>query len=415
MRHAPLDPPPLLMMSAPGSGNAPEAPPRDDAERVPFSQLLRRGVARTAARFNPLPYVQPHGDKVGQRPGEVTFVGDAPAGPPRLSVVDYDAEHLAAYEPDEARAIHPLRDQPTTTWINLDGLHDTALIKEIGEHFGLHPLVLEDIAHTGQRPKVEVFPDEGGGYFFIVVKMLTYDDEQQVLASEQVSLAAGPGWLISFQEHPGDVFDPVRRRLQTGRGRIRTSGSDYLAYALLDVIVDHYFLVLEAFGTRTEEIEEEITEGDPDPAVQQRLNRLRRDLILMRRAVWPMRDLFATLERGGTGGEEGIVGEPVRPFLRDTYDHAVQVMDILESLRDVTSGLGDLYMSALSHRMNEVMQVLTIIGTIFIPLTFIAGVYGMNFEYIPELTWRYSYFVAMGAMGLIGAALLIYFRRKGWL
>jgi magnesium transporter len=401
------------------SGDAASGESPSDAHRnVPFSQLLRERVTRSAA-LESIPYVRSRADKVGQAPGEVTFVGEAPAEPPRLSVIDYDAQALTASQPEDARALHPLRDRPTTTWINLDGLHDTDLIEKIGDHFGLHPLVLEDVAHTNQRPKVETYAGEedGASYLFVVLKMLTYDDEHQTLQSEQISLALGAGWLISFQERPGDVFDPVRQRLRKAGGRLRRRGADYLAYALLDVIVDHYFLVLEAFGTRTEEIEEEIVEGDPSPRTQQHLNGLRRDLILTRRAVWPTRDLFATLERGSREDavEERLISEEVRPFLRDTYDHAVQVLDILESLRDVVGGLGELYMSSLSHRMNEVMQVLTIIGTIFIPLTFIAGIYGMNFEYMPELGWRYSYFVAMGAMGLVSAALLVYFRRKGWL
>ena len=406
-----------LAMPAPNDQRVPgDASP----QKVPFTQLLRERLRHPGTRAGALaPYVRSRAGKVGQMPGEVTFVGETPDEPPRLSVIDYDAETLTASEPQDAHALYPLRDQPTTTWINLDGLHDTALIKEIGDHFGLHPLVLEDIANTGQRPKVETFSGnaDAPNYFFVVLKMLTYDADHQALRSEQVSLTAGPGWLISFQERPGDVFDPVRHRLHLARGRIRQGGADYLAYALLDVIVDHYFLVLEAFGTRTEEIEEEIVEGDPSPTTQQRLNGLRRDLILMRRAVWPTRDLFATLERGSReeAAEGRLISEEVRPFLRDTHDHAVQVLDILESLRDVVSGLGDLYMSALSHRMNEVMQVLTIIGTIFIPLTFIAGIYGMNFSYIPELEWRYSYFVAWGVMLLVGGVLLYYFRRKGWL
>lgn len=357
-----------------------------------------------------VPYVHHRAQKVGQMPGEVTFVGNAPEEPSQLSVIDYDAERLETSAPTSTEDLYPLRDLPTTSWINLDGVHDTERLQEIGKHFGLHPLVLEDIANTGQRPKVEAQE----GYLFAVVKMLSYDAEEQALRAEQVSLAAGPGWLISFQERPGDVFDPVRRRLREGRGRIRRLGSDYLAYALLDVIVDHYFLVLEAFGDQTEALEGAIAD-DPSPRVQHQLNGLRRDLIFMRRAVWPVRELFLTLERDETFADEGLISEEVRPFLRDTYDHAVQVLDILESLRDVLSGLSDLYMSSLSHRMNEVMQVLTIIGTIFIPLTFIAGIYGMNFSYMPELGWHYAYFVALGAMAAIGGLLLLYFQRKGWL
>jgi len=344
--------------------------------------------------------------EVGLPPGSVVFVGEEKTEPVRFSVMDYTVEQLDETELSDAEDVLPFRDSPTTTWINVSGVHDEAAIETIGDHFGLHPLIQEDIVHTGQRPKLEVYDE----HVYVVSKMLYHDDEDDHLRAEQVSFVLGGSYLISFQEDTGDVFDPVRKRLREGRGRIRAQGTDYLTYALLDVIVDHYFVILEELGSRTEEIEEEVLE-DPQSETQERINDLRRDLIFMRRMTWPVRELLSQLERL----ESELWTEETRPFVRDTYDHAVQVLDLVESLRDVVGGLTDLYMTSLSNRMNEIMKVLTIIGTIFIPLTFVAGVYGMNFEYMPELTVWYGYPVAMAAMAAIAGVLLLYFRRKEWI
>jgi magnesium transporter len=344
--------------------------------------------------------------EIGLPPGSVVFVGEEKTEPVRFSVIDYTTDHLDETELSNAEEVLPFRDSPTTTWINVSGVHDEEAIQTIGDHFGLHPLIQEDVAHTGQRPKLEVYPD----HVYVVSKMLYHDDEDDHLRAEQVSFVLGGSYLISFQEDTGDVFDPVRKRLREGRGRIRSKGTDYLTYALLDVIVDHYFVILEALGSRTEEIEEEVLEN-PQTETQERINDLRRDLIFMRRMTWPVRELLSQLERL----DSDLWTDETRPFVRDTYDHAVQVLDLVESLRDVVGGLTDLYMTSLSNRMNEIMKVLTIMGTIFIPLTFIAGIYGMNFEYMPELTVWYGYPVAMAAMAAIAGVLLLYFRRKEWI
>jgi magnesium transporter len=347
-----------------------------------------------------------HEERVGLPPGSVVFVGEEKTDPVQFSVIDYTGDELEERTLSDAEAVLPYRDSPTTTWINVSGVHDEAAIRTIGDHFGLHPLIQEDIVHTGQRPKLETYDD----HVYVVSKMLYHDEEEDRLRAEQVSFVLGGSYLISFQEDPGDVFEPVRERLRKGRGRIRTSGTDYLTYALLDVIVDHYFVILEALGARTEEVEEEVLE-DPQAETQERINDLRRDLIFMRRMTWPVRELLSQLQRL----ESPLWSDETRPFVRDTYDHAVQVLDLVESLRDVVGGLTDLYMTALSNRMNEIMKVLTIIGTIFIPLTFVAGIYGMNFEYMPELTVWYAYPTAMAAMAAIAAVLLLYFRRKEWI
>ncbi|MFP4228382.1 MAG: magnesium/cobalt transporter CorA [Salinivenus sp.] len=358
--------------------------------------------------------------KVGRPPGSVIFTGEARDESIEFTVFDYTEEHIDEGSFRAVEDVLPFLSSPTTTWINVDGIHEPSVIQTIGEHVDLHPLVQEDIANPAQRPKVELHDK----HLYITAKMLSLGDsspahaadpevevpEEPALEAEHISLVVGPGYLISFQETPGDVFDPVRNRLRAGRGRIRGGGPDYLAYALLDVIVDHYFPVLETLGSWAEDLEDEILES-PQEETQEKVNALRRDLIFMRRRTWPVRELLSQLTRI----ESPLWQESTRPFVRDTYDHAQQVVDHIEALRDNSSGLMDLYMSALSHRMNEIMKVLTIIGTIFIPLTFVAGIYGMNFEYMPELGWDYGYFWALGAMALLAVGTLGYFRREGWI
>lgn len=363
--------------------------------------------------------------KVGHPPGSVVFTGEDRDEPVRFSIFDYTETFLNEHETGDINEVLSYFSSPTTTWINVDGLHEESVIRTIGDHFEIHPLVQEDIANTSQRPKVEL----QDGHLYITAKMLYLSDparpedgarfadpgpsevpDEPALRAEHISLLVGPGYLISFQETPGDIFDPVRTRLRNGRGRIRKSGPDYLAYALLDVIVDHYFLVLETLGTWAEDLEDAILET-PEEETQEKVNALRRDLIFMRRRAWPVRDLLYQLTRL----DSPLWDESTGPFIRDTYDHSQQVADHIEALRDTTSGLMDLYMSALSHRMNEIMKVLTIIGTIFIPLTFVAGIYGMNFEYMPELGWEYGYFVSLGVMAGVALGTLAYFRHVDWI
>lgn len=346
-----------------------------------------------------------HARTAGLPPGAVVYRGPEQARPVRLSVMDFDVDTLAEWTTEAVADVAPLRTSPTVSWITVDGLHDTDLLGALGEHFGIDPLVLEDIAHTEQRPKVEAYED----YLFLTLKMIDLDDDA-ALRMEQVSLLLGPHYVISFLETPGDVFGPVRNRIRSARGRIRQQRPDYLAYALVDVIVDHYFVVLEHLSDTGEAIEDQILE-EATPDAQEAINTLRRQLIGMRRAVWPVRELLGRLERL----ESPLVGAGLRPFLRDAYDHAVQAVDLVESLRDVVSSLTDLYMTAISNRMNEIMKVLTIIGTIFIPLTFIAGIYGMNFTHMPELDAPYGYPIVLAVMAAIAGSLLIYFRRRQWI
>jgi len=361
---------------------------------------------------------------VGLPPGAVVFTGRDTTAPIQIDVMSYTAERFDEASDVSIDTAFSHRDRPGPSWINVSGVHDASVIQEFGEHFGLHPLVQEDIAHIGQRPKLEAYDD----YVFIVLKMLTFPhseppsadgrarengsdaEDEARLQAEQISLVVGNEWLISFQEEPGDVFDPVRDRLRGGRGRIRRRGADYLAYALVDVIIDNYFVVLENLGNRIEALEDEVLE-DPTSETQPKINHVRRNLVSLRRMTWPVREILSQMDRL----ESRIWDEETRPFVRDAYDHAVQVLDLVESLRDVVGGLTDLYMTSLSNRMNEIMKVLTIIGTIFIPLTFVAGIYGMNFEYMPELRVWWMYPAVWGIMIATALVLLVFFRRKDWI
>ncbi|WP_405282754.1 magnesium/cobalt transporter CorA [Gaopeijia maritima] len=344
--------------------------------------------------------------RAGSMPGTLVHTGEKKMDRVRLRVLDYDPSGLREAEVAMPEELWALRDTATTSWINVDGLHDLDLISRFGEQFRLHPLVLEDLVHVGQRPKHEEYDD----YDYIVLPMLTWDVERGIVQDEQLSLVVGPHWVVTFQEREGDVFEPVRERLRAEKGRIRARGADYLAYALIDAVVDRYFEVLEKVGDRTEELELEALD-DPGPDMMPRLHQLKRELVVLRRAVWPVRDLLDGLVEG----ESTHVTDETRVFFRDVYDHAMQVIETVEALRDVVSGAIDLYLSTVAHRTNEVMKVLTIMASIFIPLTFMAGIYGMNFEHMPELHLPWAYPVLWVAMLAVAGGMVMWFRRRGWL
>jgi magnesium transporter len=344
--------------------------------------------------------------KAGMSPGSLVHIGDQKIDVIKISLINYDAEHLEEKQLPTIEASFPYRDTLPVIWINIDGLHDLSAVEKMGVHFGIHPLVLEDIVHTGQRTKVEEFDE----YIYIVLKMLVIDETANHIAAEQISLVLGPHFLISFQEKEGDVFDFVRERIRRARGRICKSGCDYLAYALMDAVVDHYFVILEKLGEKIEAIEEQLLEN-PTPQLLEDIHHLKREMIFFRKQVWPLREVTNSLIKEPSE----LIQETVYIYLRDVYDHTVQVIDTIESFRDVLSGLSDLYLSTVSNRMNEVMKVLTIMATIFIPLTFIAGIYGMNFEFMPELKWRWSYPALWGLLIVIFILMWIWFKRKKWL
>ena len=351
-------------------------------------------------------FIKRGGKKVGLSPGTLIHIGDQKVEKARISLMNYDPEQLLEKELKTIEDTFPYRDTPPVSWINVDGLHEVDIIDKIGKHFGIHPLTMEDIVNTGHRPKAEDFEN----YDFVVLKMLAYDEDQNHISAEQVSLILGPHFLISFQETVGDVFDFVRERIRKAKGRIRKSGCDYLAYALIDAVVDHYFLVLEKMGEKIEALEEDLLESTRADTLQS-IHHLKREMIFFRKQVWPLRDALNTLMRE----EAAMFQETTRIFIRDLYDHTIQVMDTIESFRDVLSGLQDLYLSTVSNRMNEVMKVLTIMATIFIPLTFIAGIYGMNFEYMPELKWHWAYPALWILLVLIFLFMIFWFKRKKWL
>jgi magnesium transporter len=344
--------------------------------------------------------------KSGLPPGTLVHIGEKKAERVKISIVDYDEAQFQEKEAKTVEECFPFKDKPTVTWINIDGLHDVEIIEKIGKHFGLHPLLLEDILNTEQRPKMEDFED----YIFIVLKMLYYEEEAHEIQAEQVSLILGSNFVLSFQEQEGDVFKFIRDRIRNGKGRIRKAGADYLAYALVDAIVDHYFIILEKLGEKIESIEEELV-TNPTPETLQTIHHLKREMIFLRKSVWPLREVISVLERG----ESTLIQESTGIYLRDLYDHTIQVIDSIETFRDMVSGMLDIYLSSISNKMNEVMKVLTIIATIFIPLTFIAGIYGMNFQYMPELGWRWGYPLVWLVMSAILITMLVYFKRKKWL
>lgn len=344
--------------------------------------------------------------KAGLPPGSLIHVGDKKAERTKITIIDYDEQSFQEKEAKTIEECFPFKDTATVTWINIDCVHDSEVVGKMGSHFGVHPLILEDIMTTAQRPKME----DMGDFIFIVVRMLSLEGKKKEVQSEQVSLILGSNFVISFQESEGDVFDSVRDRIRTGKGRLRKMGPDYLAYALIDSVVDNYFLILEKLGEKVEFVEEELV-SDPGRKTLQEIHILKREMIYLRKSVWPLREVISGLERA----ESALIKDSTGIFLRDVYDHTIQVIDTVETYRDMLSGMLDMYLSSVSNRMNEVMKVLTIIATIFIPLTFIAGIYGMNFKHMPELEWRWAYFVVLAFMFGIGVLMLILFKRKKWM
>lgn len=345
-------------------------------------------------------------ETAGLSPGTLVHVGEKLVDKVKITVIDYDTENFYEKEVAAVDECFRFRETSTVTWINIDGIHDASVIEKLGSQFGIHPLILEDIMNTSQRPKLE----DMGDSIYLVVKMIEFVPECPDVSIEQMSIVFGKNFVLSFQERPGDTFDPVRERIRKGKGRIRKMGPDYLAYALLDSVVDDYFVVLERLGEQVEDLEDALI-SDPKRETLNRIHRLKREMIFLRKSVWPLRELISRMERA----ESPLIKKTTGIFLRDVYDHTIQVIDNIETFRDMLSGMLDMYLSSVSNRMNEVMKFLTIIGTIFIPLTFLAGVYGMNFKFMPELEWRYGYFVVWGVMIAVAVSLLVYFRKKKWL
>jgi len=344
--------------------------------------------------------------KPGSSPGTLIHVGERKVDKAAIRLLTYDERQAQEAHPSAIGECFPLDTAPTVSWINVNGLHEADLVDAIGKRLDLHPLLLEDILNTGQRPKMEDY----SRYVFVVLKMLAYDEQTHNVEVEQVSIVLGETFVVSFQEGENDVFEPVRQRVLGSKGKIRRMQSDYLAYALIDAVVDHYFLVLERIGERIDEIEATLL-SDPTPITLEEINRLKKEIIVMRKFMWPLREVISVLERG----DSTLIQETTRIFLRDVHDHIIQVIDTVETYREMVAGLVDMYLSFVSNRMNQVMKVLTIIATLFIPLTFIAGIYGMNFEYMPELKWPWAYPVLWLIMLVLAGGMLVCFKKRRWL
>ena len=368
----------------------------------PVNQLgkLTRTLLRPAVRR---PHVK-H-TSIGAPPGNLEYRGIERTEPINMTLIDFREDYF-----DEVAGIDSSWKErvPSTdyvSWLDVSGVHDAGVIEDIGRHLGLHPLIMEDILHPHQRPKFEPFDDQ----LYIVVRMLHTRDDGTV-QEEQISIVLASHFILSFQQEPGDVFDPVRQRLRTGKGVIRKQGPDYLAYALIDLIVDYYFVLLERIGSEVQDLEMEVMDN-PSKSTIHAIRTAKQMLVTYRKDIWPVRELVSAMTRD----DSGLITKHTSTYLRDVYDHAIQVMDLMETYRDQLSGLTELYLSSLSQRMNEVMQVLTIIGSIFIPLTFIAGVYGMNFAHMPELEWAYGYPMVWGVMLMTAIGLFLYFKKRAWL
>ena len=345
--------------------------------------------------------------KAGLPAESLVYTGDLKGGVIKIAVMDYDDQQIAEQELTTVDQCIPYRDKPTVTWVNVEGVHDARILEKLGECFGLHRLVMEDIMSTDQRPKTEDF----GDYIYVVLKMLSPDPKNGAIVSEQISLILGSNFVLSFQEGiEGDVFSPIRERIRTGKGKVRKMGADYLAYALLDAIVDNYFIVLEKFGEKVDLAEDQLI-AEPSESTAKMIYSLKRELLLLHRAIWPVRELAGALTRR----ETTLIRDSTVPYLRDVYDHVVQAIDTVEIFREILSEMIGIYLASVSNKLNAIMKVLTIIATIFMPLTFIAGVYGMNFKHMPELEWKYGYYFIWFIMASIGVGMYFYFRRKKWM
>ncbi len=343
--------------------------------------------------------------KAGLPPATLHEEGKISPGPVRITVIDYDSTHYQEKVVEQVEECYPFRDTDTVTWINIDGLSDTAVIEKIGRNYNIHPLILEDLLNTDQRPKMADLEQ----YLYVNLKTLQIRDSDKTVKSEHVSMIIGSNYLLSFQEDIGDVFDPVREGIRK-EGKIRKLGPDYLAYSLIDNIVDNYFIVMEHLEEQVEALEEELVLYATRESLT-KINRLKKDMIYLRKSVWPLREVISGLERT----ESPLIREGTVIYLRDVYGHTIQVIDTLETFRDLVSGMIDIYLSGLSYKMNEIMKVLTLIATIFIPLTFVAGVYGMNFRFMPELAWEWGYPMVWGIMIAMVIVMLVYFRKKQWI
>ncbi|NUM62395.1 MAG: magnesium/cobalt transporter CorA [Ignavibacteriaceae bacterium] len=343
--------------------------------------------------------------KVGLPPGSIIYVGEKKIDNVKISLTEYDENGVETREIKSVEEIDPYTDTPQVTWVNVCGLHDTELIKQIGEKFNIHPLVLEDILNTETRPKIEITEK----YIFIAMKMLTTNDHDHQPVIEQVSFILGNSFIFSFLEKSDNIFIPIKDRIINNSGKVRKQDSDYLFYTLMDIVVDQYYLTLEHIEEKIELLDDEVI-TNTDQSQIKKVYTLKNKLLLIRRSIWPLREIFSRLIRE----ESNLIDKKVMPYLRDLLDHTIQITETIDLQREIINGLMETHLSLMSYKMNEVMKVLTVIATIFIPLTFIVGVYGMNFDYLPELHWTWAYFAVWGVMIGITTFMIFFFKRKKW-
>lgn len=343
-------------------------------------------------------------DTIGLHPGALVHVGQKKVEKITFSIIEYNEKEIKENIPTSIEKCFTPSDKSIIRWINVNGIHDSDVIEKFGNYYNLHPLVQADIMNSDLRPKIEITEN----YIFLIVKMPRFTESGELLI-EQLSIIIGADYVLTFQEEEGDIFDSIRNRLRNSIGNIRKLKSDYLGYALLDALVDNYFAIMERLGEISEEIEEDLIKK-PTPLTLQTIHKLKRELIMLRKTIWPIREVIDNLERS----ETIFIHKTTKTYLRDVYNHAIQIMDTVESSRDLAGGMLDTYLSTLSNKMNEVMKTLTIIASIFIPITFIAGVYGTNFDYIPELAWYGSYFAMLVVMGVVALVMLVWFKKKQW-
>ena len=346
------------------------------------------------------------GSKVGLAPGALVHVGEKKVEKVRIKIVVYNSENIVEKELNNIEECLLFKDQlGTNLWINVDGLDKIEVIEKLGSYFDIHPLTLEDVLNTGQRPKMEDYES----YVYTVLKMILLNTEKKDIVIDQVSIIFGYNYILSFMEKGENIFDPLKERLKNPASRLRKNGVDYLAYSLIDSVIDNYFLILEHFGEEIEDLEEELI-IHPTPETLKTIQKYKRDMIILRKSVWPLRELINCMQQI----ESEIIKDTTRIYLRDVYDHTIRVIESVEDFRDILSSMVDIYLSSISNKMNDIMKVLTVIATIFIPLTFIVGVYGMNFDNMPELHWSWGYPAVMLFMTLIGITMFIYFKKKRW-
>jgi magnesium transporter len=352
-----------------------------------------------------LKYLKKSSRKAGLAPGTLVYTGKKRRDEVGVSLISYDQDGISETEPKNLSELKSQLKENAVKWINVDGLHDTSIIEGVGEIFNIHPLILEDVLNTNQRPKIEEYDD----HIFVVLGILTYDDKTMSLKHEQLSLILGRDYVLTFQEDIGDVFDPVRERIRRPKWREMKHGADYLSYALIDAIIDNYFVIFDKLSEQIETLERDVLER-PSHVAQARLHRLKAVAIQLRKNIWPLREVLGRL----VNGDSKLISPDTELFLRDTQDHIAQIIESIETLREMLSNLMEMYLSGISNRLNEVMKVLTIFASIFIPLTLIAGIYGMNFKYMPELQLKFGYPMSLAMMAAVAITLILYFRRKKW-